>query len=146
MRVMVMNFERHSQVASLITELNHAFPLAREIRNTREHAQALEQVEDLLEDYETNYILIEALSASIERYESSADEFSVFNQRQTDIEPAIATLRFLMEQHNLNTTDFENEIGKKSLVSQILNGHKQLTRRHIENLAARFAISPALFF
>lgn len=141
-----MNSGRHTQVTSLMSKLNCAFPLAREICNAREHMQALEQIEALLEDYETNCIVIEALSASIERYEASADEFKAFNQRQTAIDPAISTLRLLMEQHNLNTTDFENEIGKKSLVSQILNGHKQLTRRHIENLAARFAISPALFF
>jgi HTH-type transcriptional regulator/antitoxin HigA len=51
-----------------------------------------------------------------------------------------------MDQHNLNTTDFKNEFGGKSMVSQVLSGGKQLTRNHIERLAKRFGISPALFF
>ena len=51
-----------------------------------------------------------------------------------------------MEQHNLNTNDFENEIGKKSMVSQVLSGGKSLSRKHIELLSKRFNISPALFF
>jgi HTH-type transcriptional regulator/antitoxin HigA len=136
----------HTHRENLIQALNMAFPLAREIQTPEEHEQALAQIEDLLEDYATNQIVIEALSKAIEQYESTASEFKAFNRRQEHVDSAVAMLRLLMEQHDLNTTDFEAEIGKKSLVSQILNGHKQLTRRHIENLAKRFNISPAQFF
>lgn len=136
----------HTNQEKLIQALNTAFPLAREIQRPEEHERALAQIEDLLEDYATNQIVIEALSKAVERYESNANDFAAFNRRQEHLDPAVAMLRLLMEQHSLNTTDFEAEIGRKSLVSQILNGHKQLTRRHIENLAKRFRISPAQFF
>ncbi|WP_259397467.1 hypothetical protein [Shewanella sp. SG41-4] len=43
-------------------------------------------------------------------------------------------------------TDFENDIGKKSMVSQALAGKKNLTREHIMNLAHRFDVSPVVFF
>lgn len=53
--------------------------------------------------------------------------FTEFNQGSLGGDPAVATLKVLMDQHNLNTTDFKNEIGGKSMVSQVLNGGKQLT-------------------
>lgn len=136
----------HTQQQELLNALNTAFPLAREIHTVKQHEQALAQLEVLLEDYDTNCIIIEALSAAIERYESQASEFQAFNRRQKNLDSAVEMFRLLMEQYDLNTTDFEAEIGKKSLVSQILNGHKQLTRRHIENLSNRFGVSPGIFF
>jgi len=51
----------------------------------------------------------------------------------------------LMDQNNLGTADLP-EIGSKSLVSKILNGHRRLTIDHINSLSKRFGISPALFF
>ena len=38
------------------------------------------------------------------------------------------------------------EIGSKSLVSKILNGHRRLTIDHIKALSNRFGIDPVLFF
>jgi len=46
----------------------------------------------------------------------------------------------------LNTTSFAQEIGGKSTVSMICNEKRKLTAEHIEKLASRFDISPALFF
>jgi HTH-type transcriptional regulator/antitoxin HigA len=51
-----------------------------------------------------------------------------------------------LDQYGLNMTDFENYIGKKSMVSQALAGKKNLTREHIMNLAHRFDVSPVVFF
>ena len=135
-----------AEVTELVSELNVRAPILREITNDKDHEQALALMEELLEDYDTNLVAIEALSNSIARYESEVVSFSEFNQPGLSSDPAVATLKVLMEQHNLNTTDFKNEIGGKSMVSQVLSGGKQLTRNHIERLAKRFAISPALFF
>ncbi len=63
-----------------------------------------------------------------------------------ELDSGVAMLRVLMDQHNLKTHDFEEEIGGKSLVSQILNGKKNLTKNHITALSNRFHISPSLFF
>lgn len=135
-----------AEVTELVSELNVRAPILREISSDKDHEQALALMEELIEDYDTNLVAIEALSNAIARYEADAASFSEFNQRGLGGDPAVATLKVLMDQHNLNTTDFKNEIGGKSMVSQVLSGGKQLTRNHIERLAKRFGISPALFF
>lgn len=58
----------------------------------------------------------------------------------------IAILQELMERHGLNQGSFLDEIGAQPVVSRILKGERQLTRDHIENLAQRFNVSPAVFF
>lgn len=133
------------KITELVTELNLRAPVLREITNEKQHEQALALMEALIEDYDTNLVAIEALSHSIARYEAESVSFAEFNHRAQNGDPAVATLKVLMEQHGLNTTDFKNEIGGKSMVSQVLNGGKRLTRDHIERLAKRFGISPVLF-
>lgn len=127
--------------------LKQQMPFINQIRNQNEHEQALALLDELItDDYEANIILIEALSNVIARYENETSEFVAFNQRQETLDPAVALLRVLMDQYNLKTSDFEQEIGKKSMVSQVLSGQKNLTREHISKLSARFNLSPALFF
>lgn len=135
-----------ADVTELVSELNLRAPILREISGEQEHEQALLLMEELLEDYDTHLVAIEALSNAIARYEAEAESFCDFNHRDEALDPAVATLKVLMDQHGLNTTDFKNEIGGKSMVSQVLSGGKRLTRDHIERLAKRFGISPALFF
>jgi len=135
-----------TEATKLAHHINQQLPILSEIGSEVEHEQALELMEQLLEDYDNNLLLIEALSSSISRYEDNAPEFVEFNNQQAHMDPAVTTLKVLMEQYKLNTTDFENEIGKKSMVSQVLNGKKDLTKKHITKLSKRFGISPALFF
>jgi len=135
-----------AEVTELVSELNVRAPILREISSEKDHEKALVLMEELLEDYDTNLVAIEALSNSIARYEEEAVSFTEFNARTDSGDPAVATLKVLMDQHGLNTTDFKNEVGGKSMVSQVLSGGKRLTRDHIERLAKRFGISPALFF
>lgn len=135
-----------AKVTSLMQELQANVPFLTVIHSSDEHEEALALIETLLDDYDDNLALIEVLSLAIERYENFAPEFAEFNQAQAELDTGIALLRVLMDQHNLKTSDFENEIGKKSLVSQILHGKKNLTKNHITALAKRFDISPALFF
>ncbi|QHJ14063.1 Antitoxin HigA (plasmid) [Paraglaciecola mesophila] len=134
------------EVTKLAADLNTIAPFMREIHDDNELEQALGLMEALIEDYDTNLVVIEALGNAITRFEDAASSFVGFNQSVNESDPAVGTLKVLMEQHNLNTNDFENEIGKKSMVSQVLSGGKSLSRKHIELLSKRFNISPALFF
>jgi HTH-type transcriptional regulator/antitoxin HigA len=52
--------------------------------------------------------------------------------------------RFLMEEHGLTQSDLP-EIGSQGVVSEILNGKRELNVRQIRALAARFHVSPAAF-
>ncbi|TAK63475.1 MAG: helix-turn-helix domain-containing protein [Methylobacter sp.] len=51
-----------------------------------------------------------------------------------------------VNQHNLTVSDLKEEIDSKSLVSMILNGKRNLTKDHINKLAKRLNINPAVFF
>jgi HTH-type transcriptional regulator/antitoxin HigA len=111
-----------------------------------QYNDALALMDELIEQYDTNIVLIEALGNVISRYEEECEAFEYLNRRQADIDPGVATIKVLMDQHGLSISDFENEIGKKSLVSLILAGKRNLTRDHILRLSKRFSIKPALFF
>lgn len=103
-------------------------------------------MDELVEEYDKYLPLIEALSASIEKWEDEAAYFSAFNRRIAALDDDAAVLRALMDQHQLKADDLKDEIGGKSLVSMILNGSRNLTRAHIQALSRRFKISPAVFF
>ena len=116
------------------------------IHNEAEYEQALALMDELVEDYDKYLPLIEALSASIEKWENQAAYFSEFNRRIAALDDGAAILRTLMDQHQLKADDLKDEIGGKSLVSMILNGSRNLTREHIQALSGRFKISSAVFF
>lgn len=134
-----------AEVTKMAGSITIQLPILTGIRTAAEHQQALALMDELIEQYDENLIIIEALSNAMTRYEESV-RFEAFNSIQDDLSPAVATLKVLIDQHNLNLNDFENEIGKKSMVSQVLSGKKNLTREHITNLASRFGVSPRLFF
>ena len=53
--------------------LSQEYPILSKISNEEDHAKALVMMEMLLEDYDANLMLIDALSCSIARYESDED-------------------------------------------------------------------------
>jgi HTH-type transcriptional regulator/antitoxin HigA len=115
------------------------------INNQDEYEQALETLDALMDDYDNNIPLIEILSASIERWEESAEEFAEFNKRINSLPTEHAVFKTIMEQYNLGVADFP-EIGSKSLISKIINNKRHLTKEHIAALSQRFKLSPSLFF
>jgi len=56
-----------------------------------------------------------------------------------------AVLRELMAQHGLKQNALP-EIGSQGVVSEILNGKRELNARQIASIAQRFGVSPAAFF
>jgi HTH-type transcriptional regulator / antitoxin HigA len=78
---MLVTNEITQMAKAIVTQL----PILNGISNSDEHQQALILLEDLLEHYDENLIIIEALSSVIARYEDKAAEFDDFNKRQNDI-------------------------------------------------------------
>jgi HTH-type transcriptional regulator / antitoxin HigA len=111
--------------------------------NSGNYDFTLPLIEELIESYSEHPVLIEALAYAIARYEDESDYCAEFNQRQRELDPSVAALTVIMDQHGLNTKDFESEIGKEPLVSQILAGKDLLTRGQARKLAQRFGVSPA---
>jgi HTH-type transcriptional regulator/antitoxin HigA len=55
-------------------------------------------------------------------------------------------LQFLMDQHGLKQKDLIDVFGTPSIVSEVLNSKRELSKEHIRRLSARFKVSPELFF
>jgi len=121
------------------------------IHSEQDYQKALAMTEFLFEqasDHEDDPAndLITLIAGSIGRYEAKQQDVLAYQRKLDAMDGGITTLRLLMNQHHLTISDFEKEIGKKSLVSMILNGKRNLTKDHISKLSVRFNVSPALFF
>jgi HTH-type transcriptional regulator/antitoxin HigA len=58
----------------------------------------------------------------------------------------IDAIVFLMEQHGLKQKDLTDVFGTPSIVSEVINGKRDLNKDHIARLSERFHVSPELFF
>lgn len=56
----------------------------------------------------------------------------------------IGCLKFLMEEHGINESGLK-ELGSPKVISEILDGKRNLNLRQIKALSKRFHISPAVF-
>jgi len=82
--------------------------------------------------------LIQLLTVLVEEYESR--HYPVPAAGPLDV------IRHLMNEHKLRQKDLTDVFGTESIVSDVLNGKRELTKDHIRKLSERFNVSPALFF
>jgi HTH-type transcriptional regulator/antitoxin HigA len=82
--------------------------------------------------------LIELLTVLIENFE--AQHYPVQGSGPLDV------IRHLMEENHLRQKDLADVFGTESIVSDVLNGKRDLAKDHIRKLSERFGVSPALFF
>jgi HTH-type transcriptional regulator/antitoxin HigA len=87
-----------SLVLVQIREALAQVPYIIKIHNQDDYERALELMDELVDDYDTNKQLIELLATSIERWEDGVDEFADFNRALGGVEPGIAVLKTLMIQ------------------------------------------------
>ena len=111
----------------------------------RDYREALALVDYLIENDDENP-LIDFLASKIADYEDNSGRFAEFNKAVAEMPVGVALLRTLIDQHKLSYADLKEDIGSKSLVSQILSGHRSLTIAHIKALSARFGVKPEWFF
>src|SRR3990172_818669 len=72
---------------------------------------------------------LDTLTILVERYE---DETEGVEPRGVD---ALAVLRYLMEDRDMNASDLGRLLGDRSLGPKILNGDRELSKAHIKTLA-----------
>ena len=82
--------------------------------------------------------LIALLTVLIEKFENQY--YPVLDVGPLDI------IRHLMEEHNLRQKDLVDVFGTESIVSDVLNGKREINKEHIRRLSERFKVSPAVFF
>ena len=86
-------------------------PFVAHIETQNDYERALELMDQLVDDYDANRLLIEVLAVSIERWEDQAAEFSDFNAAVAETDRGIAVLKTLMAQHGFPLVRSELERG-----------------------------------
>ncbi|MBX9704009.1 MAG: helix-turn-helix domain-containing protein [Silvanigrellaceae bacterium] len=118
-------------------------PIVHEPQNTDDYEKLsgfLDKLLDIVREDESHELmgLIDVISHMIAMYDEEHYQ-SLANGTGID------ALKFLMEQHGLKQSDLNHEIGSQGVVSEILNGKRQLNVTQIKKLCERFKVSPATF-
>ena len=111
------------------------------IRNEADYDRAVEQMNGLIDFVGTNeddplYEFLDTLGTIIHAYEEKNIPMPAVSGAEV--------LKYLMQEHGLRQVDFP-EVGSQGVVSEILNGKRELNVRQIRALARRFGVSPAVF-
>jgi HTH-type transcriptional regulator / antitoxin HigA len=111
------------------------------ITSERQHSEYLSVLDKLasqeaLTKEEDKYAQV--LVTLIEAYEEESHSIP-------DASP-IDVLRTLMDANGLRQKDLAPIFGSESIVSEVLNGKRDINKNHIEKLSKRFDVSPAVFF
>jgi HTH-type transcriptional regulator/antitoxin HigA len=98
----------------------------------------LDELIDKIGEDETHPLasLMEILGTLIENYENQHFPETASNP--------VGVLKFLMDEHGLKQSDL-SEIGSQGVVSEVLNGKRELNVRQLKALSRRFNVSPAVF-
>jgi HTH-type transcriptional regulator / antitoxin HigA len=112
------------------------------IRDEDEYDRAIERMNQLVDEIGINeahplYELLDTLGTLIHAYEEQHEPL----QESSGIE----ALQYLMEEHGLTQSELP-EVGSQGVISEILNGKRELNVRQIRALSLRFGVAPAVFF
>ena len=129
-----------AEIISHFQALSSVIPL-RTIRTEHDYDQAVAALNQLLDAGAANEKhpladLANTLGALINEYDD-------VHYPARDISP-LAMLRFLMDQNRLTQSGLP-EIGTQGVVSEILNGKRDLNVRQIKALSERFHVPPSAF-
>jgi HTH-type transcriptional regulator/antitoxin HigA len=80
--------------------------------------------------------LIDAMARAVHEYEG--------NMMAESQGGALPALKYLIKLHGIKQSQLK-EIGSQGVVSEVLNGKRSLTLRHVRELSKRFKVSPNVF-
>lgn len=110
-------------------------------KNSDDYLQLIKNIQDAIQLAETSNnssldSLIEIMAAAAQKYESNLVVH--FNNG------ALPALKYLIKVQGIRQSDLP-EIGSQGVVSEVLNGKRSLTLRHVRELSKRFNVSPNVF-
>ncbi|MGH9521518.1 MAG: helix-turn-helix domain-containing protein [Terriglobales bacterium] len=119
--------------------LSQALPqVVRDEKQNAEYVRRLEQLTSKKRVTAAERKLIELLTVLVEEFESRAYPLPEAGP--------LNVIRHLMEANGLRQKDLVDVFGTESIVSDVLNGKRELTKEQIRRLSKRFHVSPAVFF
>jgi len=124
-------------------ELVRQFPLI-PIKSDRQYDDAIAFLEPLVVKGESSLdsgeaAYVQALSVFVEDYEQEHHRIKTRNLAPIDV------LKFLMTENQMKAIDLGKILGSRSVASQVLNGKRALSKKHIIALSQRFKVDPGLF-
>jgi HTH-type transcriptional regulator / antitoxin HigA len=84
-----------------------------------------------------------AMATLIKSMANAANEYEQASLIEQELKP-IQALRYLIKLHDIKQSELK-EIGSQGVVSEVLNGKRSLTLRHVKALAKKFNVSPNVF-
>ncbi len=110
-------------------------------QNRKEYLNLCERLDELADEVGNDgrhplASLMETMGLLISRYEE--EHYPVEESK------GVTVLKELMLEHNLKQSDL-TEIGSQGVVSEILNGKRELNVRQIKLLSQRFSVHPSVF-
>lgn len=130
-------------ILDAIKHWKHISPVIHEPQNADDYdklSNLLDTLLDMVGENESHELigLVDVISHMVAIYDEEHYE-------PLEKEAGVDALKFLMEQHGLKQTDLKNEIGSQGVVSEVLNGKRQLNVIQIKKLAERFQVAAATF-
>lgn len=111
------------------------------VRSEQDYDRLVAQMNQLIDEVGINedhpmYEFLDTLGTILHAYEEK--QYPLPEASGAEI------LQYLMEEHGIRQSDLP-EVGSQGVVSEILNGKRELNVRQIRALARRFRVSPAVF-
>ncbi|TGL75999.1 helix-turn-helix domain-containing protein [Leptospira yasudae] len=128
-----------------LEKVKNVWPEIKEVisypRTQKQYKKLVEILDNLIDEVGNNEKhplapLMETIGNVVESYESD-------HLPEIESDP-IEILKSLMEEHGLSQKDMK-ELGSQGVVSEILNGKRELNVRQVKALSKRFNVSPAVF-
>lgn len=132
---MILELER---VRNIWPEVKDLLSVPHSDKQYKKLLKALDELIDEVGNNERHPLapLMETVGNLIEEYEKD-------NFESIDTDP-VEVLKYLMEENGLTQKDM-GELGSQGVVSEILNGKRELNIRQIKALGKKFKVSPAVF-
>ncbi|TGK58174.1 helix-turn-helix domain-containing protein [Leptospira wolffii] len=132
---MILELER---VRNIWPEVKDLLSVPHSDKQYKKLLKALDELIDEVGNNEKHPLapLMETVGNLIEEYEKD-------NFESIDADP-VEVLKYLMEESGFTQKDM-SELGSQGVVSEILNGKRELNVRQIKALGKKFKVSPAVF-
>lgn len=134
-----------NKLVQLSDHLKAEIPWVDGIKTQDQHKEAVELLEQMLSREAELTPLIRLVSLVIEEYEAALAEVQLFDEKAGALVTGLPALVILMNVHKLKNLDLVELLGSTSLVSQIVNGKRNLTIPQIKTLAKHFNVPPSVF-
>jgi HTH-type transcriptional regulator/antitoxin HigA len=128
----------HPQVAETLTQSTELIFVPTNEEEYRQLVALLDEITDIVRDDETHPLakMMDVLGVLIEDYEDAH-----VPEPERD---SISILRYFMEEYELKQKDLP-ELGSQGVVSEILNGKRELNLRQVKALSERFKVPASVF-